>query len=303
MATQAIMIGTNGERRLVYAKDLTAENRKNSFFCTGITPQGELCGCPVKPSQPTPLHGSYFYASDSNARHKPGCSNCKKRKTTDVERLDQSGVGITIEALFERLNRETITVSEPEKGDPPMGRDGDDVGDHTIDISAEDNGEAENQKDDEKEIRIKPRHPRAFIEYKDLLTRLSEKDTYANRLVYDQILDERTVAGYRRFGVIPTGRPFIITARKTIPREYGIQLTNGQWLLKDFWGRGGNEFLFIVNVNEEAKQLLWNLSNITPAVKIVIWAVFHRCPTRPKTYISERVKPDMILYEVVDDIS
>ena len=302
MATQAIMIGTNGERRLVYAKDLPAEARKHRFICAGITPQGDLCGCPVKPSQPTPLRGPYFYESDSNARHRLGCSNCKKRKTTDVERLDQSGVGITIEDLFERLNRETITISKPEKEDPLRGEEGDDVGDNTIDISAEDNGDAENQKDDEKEIWIKPRHPRTFIEYKDLLTRLSEKDIYASRLVYDQILDERTVAGYRRLGFIPTGRPFVITARKTHPREYGIQLANDQWLLKDFWGRGGNEFLFILNVSEEAKQLLWNLSNISSTVKIVIWGVFCKCAIRHKTYMSDLLKPDMIMYEIVNDV-
>ncbi len=296
MAAQAIMIVPSGERVLVYAKDLTDEERKNKFICAGITTKGELCGCQMKSSQPTPLHDPYFYESDSSEGHKPGCSCCRKRSTTDIEILDQSGERITTEKLYERITRKKVTAR------PPKKKGGDGGGEPAIHIPGEED-EGENQDDKEKKIRMKSRDPRTFLEYKNLLTNLSVHKKYAGQFVFDQILDQRTVAGYQRLGFIPTGRPFVITARKTFPREHGIHLTNDQWLLKDFWARGDNGFVFILDVSEEAKQLLWNLSNISPAVQIFIWTVFREYQSRPKTYISERVTPETILFEIANEPS
>ena len=117
-------------------------------------------------------------------------------------------------------------------------------------------------------------------------------------------MDERTITGYRQDGEIPTGKPFVIFARKAIPGQYNVYLENDQWFLIDAFGRRENAFRFILNVSAEAKKKLWNLCNINPAVKIVLQGVFYKHPTLPNTYISDpnkTIKAKIITAKFADE--
>ena len=238
-----------------------------------------------------------FYPETRDQRHKEGCPNAREGKKTIVHKLDQSGENITTQQLFDKMNRDKYIKpkkeAEPETEETP-----------SEEVEIDENAGPKNgfpdvhisidEDDYIKEIETKKRHPRTVAEYIELLTILSPQAKYADQLVYDQILDERTIDGHKRFRKIPAERPFIITACKAIPRDYGISLNNNQWLLRDFRDSGSKAFLFILNVDAEAKEKLWNLCDIKPAVRICVWSIFHKHPTLPRTFVSDLVKAHMI---------
>lgn len=292
MASEAIMILPDGSRKLIRAIELTAEERNNRFLCSGIANNGKLCACRLKPTNATPLQSPYFREYDANAKHQSGCEYCRRRPVTTVEMLDRSGGKTTFGDLYGKLNCDKAPKGKREKG----------LEEEPFSFEEEFLPQQDTPDNQPKEILQKKRNPRDFRETYELLTSLSTTNRYAGQLVFDVILDDRTVEAYRRLGKIPTVRPFIATLRKAIPRVYGINLAPDEWLLRDCGANNGKEFLFVLKLNSEAKQLVWNLSEISPAVQIRIWSVFHPHPTLPRTYVSELVKPQMIYARVTGDI-
>ena len=289
MATQVIMICPNGEKQLVSVASLTDDDRKNKFLCAGITPEGELCGCPVIVTNKTNRRNAY--AREHNVAHKEGCSACRRRSAIDVEKLDKLGKKTSVKGLYDKLNQEKAPRAKKGKATEEEGF-----------FETEEYQYTHGEKDsfDNRGIRHTLRNPRDFQEVYELIASLPSDSPYADRLVFDLMLDERTVDAYRRLGSVPTQWPFIVVTRKAIPRQRGFFLKNDQWLLVDFWGKEHNAFFFILTVTPEAKQKLWNLCEISPAVKIIVWAEFRKDPTRPRTYISSLVKPEMIFAEVIN---
>lgn len=305
MAEEAYLIKPDGSLELVRAEDLTDEDRKNKYLCCGIGDGGILCAIDMRLSAATVNKRRHFYPGGTTIKHLPGCSKCKERKVIVVETLDQSGKGTTVEKLYDRMNHDKITVVPPEKGDPPTDEGDDGVDEPTTDLPQDDNEEAEGHDAPEKEIRRKLRNPRNIDEYIELLGILSPDDEYAGRPVRDQILDEGTIMGYRQAGEIPTGRPFVINARKAIPGQYHTYLENDQWFLIDYFGPRENAFRFILNVSAEAKKKLWNLCNINPAVKIALQGIFCKHPTLPNTFVSDASKPirsEIITAKLADEM-
>ena len=297
MARDAIWIDETGNAKLVYAKELTDADIGKRYLCSGTADDGCLCGIRMSLSRESELACRRFYPETRDQRHKEGCPNAREGKKTIVHKLDQSGENITTQQLFDKMNRDKYIKpkkeAEPETEETPSEE-------VEIDESAgPKNGFPDvhisiDEDDYIKEIETKKRHPRTVAEYIELLTILPPQVKYADRLVYDQILDERTIDGYKRFGRIPTERPFVINASKAVPRDYGIGLNNNQWLLRDFRDWGSNAFLFVLNLDAKAKEKLRNLCEIKPAVKIGVWAIFHAHPTRPMTFESELIKEHMI---------
>lgn len=286
MAKDAIIVYPNGDRKPILAIDLTEEEREYDFLCRGVTEDGEPCGCPVRPSSSN-ARNPYFYESDKRNGHKPGCSNSRKRTTIDIETLDRTGENTTIKHLFDKNNCDKPQRSKKNKtvkADNFYGIEYENI--------------EEDSDENEKEIRSKKRNPRNFREILALFASLNTNDKYAGQYVFDYILDERTVAAYRRMASIPQNTPFIITAKKAVPAHHNIRLNNSQWLLMDYWGGRDNAFLFILNVTPTAKEKLLKFCEITPPAKIQVWGEFHRHPTRAKVYISELVRPEMIHAEV-----
>lgn len=301
MAKEAIMIHDDGSSELVYAKDLTDADQNNKFICPGILDGGCLCGIDMALSNETDLVGRYFYARARNQIHGKGCPCARNREKSIVERLDQRGEGTTTQQLYDRFNRdERPKIKKPDN--PPLYKDPDDL----EDVYTPDNPTAESQneydRNTDKQIEIKQRGPRNPKEYIELISNLPTNAQYADRLVYDQILDERTIQGYRRFGTIPTERPLVVNTKKALPRDYDISLNSNQWLLQDYWGKGRNAFLLILNLDPEAKQKLWNLCDCKPAVRISILGIFRKHPTRPRTFVSDLVKSNMIVAAITNDV-
>jgi hypothetical protein len=292
MANVAFMVCADGTKQLVKAVDVAPDDRDNPFFCAGITDIGELCEAPVKLADTIDPEDTYFYSSDRTKGHKPGCSFCRAREVSTVEKMDRSGETITFGGLYNRLNRDKLP-RKPKSMGPEEGSD--------TDIEEESEPNHENPDDCEKKIVTKRRNPRDFRETFELLTSLKTSDQYADGFVFDFIFDERTAEVYRYLQRIPVGRPFIVTLRKTIPQAYGIQLEPDEWLLKDYWGKNCKEFVFVLKTTPEAKEIISNLCNISPAVQIRVWAVFHPHPTLPGVYVSDLVKSHMILAEITED--
>lgn len=302
MAEEAFLVKPDGSLEQVRAENLTDEDRKNRFLCCGIGDEGILCAIDMRLSAATMNKKRHFYPGGTTIKHLPGCSKCRERKVIIAEKLDQSGKRTTVEKLFERMNQDTALP--PEKGYPPTDEGGNGVDEPTTDLPQDDHVETEERDVPEKEIQRRLRNPRNIDEYTALLAILSLDDEYAGRQVRDQILDERTITGYRQDGEIPTGKPFVIFARKAIPGQYNVYLENDQWFLIDAFGRRENAFRFILNVSAEAKKKLWNLCNINPAVKIVLQGVFYKHPTLPNTYISDpnkTIKAKIITAKFADE--
>lgn len=292
MASKAFMLFPDGSRKLVNAVEVSPEDRDNKFLCAGITTTGEVCEALVKPADTANPEDTYFYVCDRKIRHKPGCSYCRERTASIIGKLDRSGEKITFGDLYDRINRDKRPLKPKGKGTESDG-------------FTNPEGENEPIQEDldpiEKKVQQKKRNPRDCHETIELLRSLKITDRYAGRLVFDLILDDRTVEAYKRLGKIPVGRPFVVTLRKAIPQAYNINLEPDEWLLKDYWGKPYKEFLFILKLTPEAKEVIWNICNISPAVQIRIWAVFYPHPTLPGAYVSEVIKPHMICADVMED--
>lgn len=304
MAKQAYMLDENGELKLMHSSKLTEAERKNSFYCCGCTPNGETCGTPMQASEETDAKQSYFYQRFRDKPHKPGCSNNRANPKSVVEKLDQRGEGLTTQQLHEKLNRDKVPRKKKRKPDVPDDVDEDNNEERGAENPDEDNGVGVKDEREEKEIQQRNRTPRNLTELIALLKYLKKNDMYADKLVFDQILDERTKDSYKRFKHIPVGVPFIITASKVYglyKREY---IGNNQCLLKDYWTmeeeieRG---FTFLLNLDDTAREKLRNLCRREPAVKIMVYGVFHRDPQRSGRYISELIKAHMIDVDTDND--
>ena len=283
MADTAIMIDKEGIRTTVRAVCLKPEDYENDFVCAGISEEGSACEIPMSIISETERRKRHFGARCRT--HINGCPFDEKRRKITVEMLDRSGKGKTTEDIFSRLNKD-----KPKKSRPPKG------GSHPPEGEIEPDTTEEEYEEEEREIRSKERPPQTVQELVMILQSLDTKDYYADKLVFDQILDERTVAAYRRIP-IPEGTPFVITVRKTLPYPYVQNLENNQWVLIDYWTKSINSYaplVFILTVTAAAKKKLYNLCQHDPAVKIQVYVKLKKHPTLPNTYISELVKAHMI---------
>lgn len=281
MADTAIMIDKEGIRTTVRAVCLKPEDYENNFVCAGISEEGAACEIPMSIISETERRKRHFGARCRT--HINGCPFDEKRKKITVEMLDRSGKGKTTEDIFNRLNKDKQKKPRPPKG-----------GSHPPEGEIEPDTPEEEYEEEEREIRSKERPPQTVQELVMILQSLDTKDHYAGSLVFDQILDARTIKAYRGYS-LPTGKPFVITARKTSP--YSYFLDNNQWALVDYWSKGPNAyepFVFILTVTPGAKQKLYNLCQHDPAVKIQVYVKLKKHPTLPNTYISELVKAHMI---------
>ena len=292
MASKAFVIYPDGTRKLVNAVEYALGDRNNKCICAGITKAGELCEAPVKLADTIDPEDAYFYVVDRVKGHKTGCGYCRARVVSTVEKMDRSGETITFDGLYDQLNRDKLPRKPKSKGP---------VGGGDTDNEEESEPNHEDPDDHEKKVVTKRRNPRDLRETYELLTSLKTSDKYANGFVFDFIFDERTAETYRYLQRIPVGRSFIVTLRKTVPQAYGIQLEPDEWLLKDYWGKNCKEFLFVLKLTPEAKKIILNLCNISPAVQICVWAKFHPHPTLPGVYVSNLVKPGMIFAEITED--
>lgn len=292
MGSDAIMIDKNGKRTPVTGGCLRTEDYDNDFICAGITEEGILCGVPVSVVRAAERRKEHFRAYSEAHPHIKGCPFCEKRKKITIEMLDRSGKGKTTQDVFARLNKEKMKRRKSPKGgkiDP----------EEPSEINTEDEDYTEN----EREIRTKERLPQTLSEHVMLLQSLDTKDVYADSLVFDQILDERTIDAYRRMP-IPVGKPFVITARKTLPYKYMKNLENNQWVLIDYWAKDTySPLVFVLTVTPGAKQKLYNLCQLDPAAKIHVYAIFKKHPTLPFTYLSELVRAQMICASFDDSVS
>lgn len=137
-----------------------------------------------------------------------------------------------------------------------------------------------------------------------MLKLLKTTDSYADKLVFDQILDERTRDSYKRFKRIPVGVPFIVTMSKCYKLYKRENVGRNQCLLKDYWTeeeRIQEGFTFFLNLDDMAREKLRNLCKREPAAKIMVYAVFRRDPQCSGRYISELVKAHMIDVDTDDD--
>ena len=303
MAKQAYMVGENGEWKLVYCRELTEEERNGTFCCCGCTPNGETCGIPVEASEGSDVKESYFYQRFRNQPHKPGCSNNRANPKSVVEKLDQRGEGLTTQQLHEKLNRDKVTRKKKRKPDAPDDGDEDNQ-EQGVENPDEDNGVGVKDEREEKEIQQRNRTPRNLTELIALLKHLKKNDMYADKMVFDQILDERTKDSYKRFRRIPDGVPFIITASKVYGLYKHEYLSNNQCLLKDYWTMEEEiekGFTFLLNLDDAAREKLRNLCKREPPVKIMVYSVFHRDPQSSGRYISELIKAHMIDVDTDND--
>jgi len=286
MGAVAFVIEEDGTIRNIFAARMKLEDRGKEMFCAGrIEEDGTICGTQVSFVEPTERKRGYFGAFSKNHPHRKGCQFDEKRKEITVEMLDRSGKGKTTEDVFSRLNKDKPKKPRPPKGDshPPEGE----IEPDTTEEEYEEEG---------RKIRSKERPPQTVQELVMILQSLDTKDYYADKLVFDQILDERTVAAYRRMP-IPEGTPFVITVRKTLPYPYVQNLENNQWVLVDYWTKSPNSYtplVFILTVTAAAKKKLYNLCQRDPVVKIQVYVKLKKHPTLPNTYISELVKAHMI---------
>lgn len=281
MADTAIMIDKEGIRTTVRAVCLKREDYENDFVCAGISDEGSACEIPMSIISETERRKRHFGARCRT--HINGCPFDEKRKKITVEMLDRSGKGKTTQDIFNRLNKDKKERRKPSRG-----------GEHPPEGEIEPDMTEEEYEEEEREIQSKERPPQTVQELVMILQSLDTKDYYADKLVFDQILDARTIEAYRGYS-LPTGKPFIITARKTSP--YSYFLDNNQWALVDYWSKGPNAyepFVFILTVTPGAKQKLYNLCQQDPTVKIQVYVILKKHPTLPNTYISELVKAHMI---------
>lgn len=290
MAQTAIEIMPDGQRRKVNISDLTEDDLQkcNSYVCTGILDDGQVCNAPMLPFLGSKHRDGYFYEKSRKTPHLHDCPEARSRKATTVEMLDRRAQGKTNEALYDQLNQD----KKPRGKKPPINPPIPDPEDFELDTPPYD----ETDDEQEKEIKARLRMPRNIQEFISLLSSLSIHDNYTNKKVFDLILDHRTVESYRRMG-LPTNRPFVINARRTFPYEHGIALGNHQWILVDYWATGkhkSNPIVFLLDVTPEAQAKLVNLCRIEPSVKITLYVRLHRHPTLPRTYTSDLVKPQMI---------
>lgn len=291
MGEVAFVIEEDGTIRNIFASRMKPEDRGKEMFCAGrIEEDGTICGTQVSFVEPTERKRGYFGAFSKNHPHRKGCQFDEKRKEITVEMLDRSGKGKTIEDIFNRLNKDKQKKPRPPKG-----------GSHPPEGEIEPDTTEEEYEEEEREIRSKERPPQNVQELAMVLKSLNIHDYYADKFVFDQILDARTIEAYRGYS-LPTGKPFIITARKTSPYSYFLE--NNQWALVDYWSKEPNAyepFVFILTVTPGAKQKLYNLCKLDPAAKILVYSKFKKHPTLKRTYISDVVKAHMITVDTEDN--
>ena len=284
MGCVAFRIGPDGQKTFCTAGHLQPEDYASKLYCGGWSDEEmRICGIPVGVIEESERMNEHFRRCRGVRPHIKGCPFDEKRKKITVEMLDRSGKGKTSEDIFHRLNKD-----KKKKPRPPKGSGHPHEGDIEPDTTEEE------YEEDEREIRCKERPPQNVQELIMVLRSLKTSDYYADKLVFDQILDERTIEAYRGYS-LPTGMPFIISARKTSPYLYSLE--NNQWVLVDYWSKGPNAyepFVFILTVTPGAKQKLYKLCQHDPAVKIQVYVKLKKHPTLPNTYISELVKAHMI---------
>lgn len=215
---------------------------------------------------------------------------CRKRKTIIVDRLDRSGNNVNLDELVEGFRRKR-PPKKPAR--PPLI---DPTDEHGLDDEQQLNTD-DNDTDLDKIIMSRKRPPRTPTELLALLQTLSHTDKYAGLLTHDLLIDDRSIQYFRYCG-LPISHPVFFVGRKAIPRDYNITLSNDEWLLKDFWGKGDHYFLVIAKVDPAAKQKLWNLCTIQPAVKIYILTTLKKDPRHPHAYSTDLITLDMIEGEV-----
>lgn len=284
MGSVAFRIGPDGKKIFCMAGHLQQEDCTSELYCGGWSDdEMKICGAPVGVVEKSERMNEHFRRSRGARPHIKGCPFDEKRKMITVEMLDRGGRGKTTEDIFNRITKDKKKREKPPKG-----------GSHPPEGGIEPYPPVEECEEDEREIRTKKRHPQTVQELVMVLKSLNTTDYYADKRVFDQILDERTIAAYRGYS-LPIGKPFIITTRKTSPYSYFLE--NNQWALVDYWSKSPNAkepFVFIFTVTPGAKKKLYNLCQMDPAVKILVYAKFKRHPTLKNAYISELVKAQMI---------
>lgn len=290
MAENAIMIDAQDNRYPRHISQVTESELVNRFICSAILDDGKICGAPMRPCQRNDSsREGYFYLEHRNCPHRPGCDKARSRKKITIEKLDHRCEKISGQELYDFLNRDKLNTLRRAKKPPTPTEPGD------TNYLPPPSG---NKNNDEKDIQAKLCMPRTFEEYIHLLKTLSTTDEFTDKLVFDLILDERTIDSYRRMN-LPM-HPFIITARRTFPQKHNVRLENTQWLLIDYWSSGHyrySPFVFLLNLTTDAKQKLYNLCQIEPSVKIYVYSIFKKHPDIPRMYVSETVKAHMICAE------
>lgn len=289
MAKNAIMIDSLGNRYPRHISQVTESEIGNVFICSTVLDDGNICGAPMRPCRrnDTSLDG-YFYLAHHDCPHRSGCDKARSRTKITIEKLDHRCEDISGQELYDFLNRDKLNTLRRTKKPPtptePKGTD------YLPPPSGNQN--------DEKDIQSKLCTPRTLEEYIRLLKALSTTDEFTDKLVFDLILDERTIDSYRRMN-LPL-HPFVITARRTFPQKHNVRLENTQWLLIDFWSSGHyrhSPFVFLLNLTVDAKEKLYDLCQIKPSVKIYVYSIFKKHPDIPRMYVSETVKAHMICAE------
>ena len=289
MADSALKLKEDGSYETVYAKDITEADRGCNFICNGTDEDtGIACKAPVFPKFVSSTGKFYFGVHRKSRPHIPFCSNNHSRKTIDVKILDRSAHNTSDVEIYQNI----YSYREKERSKRNKRNPDDKLDYDEQDLDSSDYIQA----DDEKKIRQKLRNPQTIREYIALLESLSTTDTYANRLVFDLILDERTLEQYARMG-IPCGRPFVVTAKRTFPYNHDIQIGPSQWLLVDYWANGRRKdypIRFLLNVTPDAQKKLVNLCRNEPFSKIFVYAIFKEYDRKRRIYESNLVMPHMI---------
>lgn len=286
MGSVAFRIGPDGKKLFCTAGHLQPEDYASELYCGGWSDEEmKICGAPVGVVEESERMNEHFRRCRGVRPHIKGCPFDEKRKKITVEMLDRGGKGKTTEDIFNRITKDKKKREKPPKGGsyPPEGE-------------IEPYPTVEECEEDERDIRTKKRPPQTVQELVMVLKSLNTTDYYADKRVIDQILDERTIATYRRMP-IPEGKPFVITARKTLPNMYVQNRKNNQWVLVDYWTKKPNAYaplVFVLTVTAAAKKKLYNLCLQEPAARVLIYAKFKRHPELKNTYVSDLVKAHMI---------